>query len=377
MRKPVVKDRVHRYLLQKLATGEWTPGKVLPSLRKTSYELRVSHQPVHQVWQEAVEQGLLARNAHGEAMVTEQAPALAREMLANLARKTDLKRLAILVPPRFAVPLNPEVAPLQSQLVHAVTAAGTACGYECQVVGIQDTDQLDQASRIVHSYDAAFIVELSPQYLAVMTHLAECGLPSLMYQRKIPGVNIPSLTTDDYGAAKRLVELLVNNGHRNITFVTTLHYETIMDDRVLARRGWQDAVESTGILGDCVMPVVYDRLPNSLLLEKVLALRPRITGLVVTSPSFLQALATGHQFSGLRIPEDLSVAVTSTVSHVPFPPQFPPITCFEVDWQRAGQCAIEIFDRMISGETHPRNIRVPLRLQLTESIGPAPTSPAT
>ena len=373
MRRPVVKDRVQRYLLQKLATGEWTPGRVLPSLRKISYELRVSHQPVYLVWQEAVTQGLLTRNAREEAAVTDKGPDLARAMLAELARRNDLKRLAILQPHNFSVPPNPQIAPLQYQLVQAVSAAAAACGYESRIIPIQETDQLHQAAAVVHAYDAAFLVELSPQYLPVLTHLAESGLPTLMYQRKIPGVSVPSLTTDDYGAAKRLVELFVNNGHRNIAFITTLHSDTIMDERNLARYGWMEALESTGILPDCVMPVLFTRGDSEYLFDKLLALRPRITGLVITAPQTLVTLAQLPHFAGLRVPEDLSVASISTVGHVNFPPVFPPVTCFEVDWPRAGQCAIEMIDQMLSGKTPPKNIRVPLQLRLTESIGPAPS----
>jgi len=287
MRKSVVKDRVQRYLLQKLATGEWVPGQVLPSLRKVSYELRVSHQPVYLVWQEAVAQGLLTRNAREEAIVTDKGPDLARTMLADLAHSNKLKRLAILQPHVFSVPPNPQIAPLQYQLVLAVSAAATARGYKSRIIQLQETDQLQQAAAVVHGYDAAFIVELSPQYLPVVTHLTESGLPTLMYQRKIPGVSIPSLTTDDCGAAKRLVELFANNGHRNISFITSLHADTIMDARNLAWHGWMEALESTGIMPTCVMPLLFDRGGQTVLIDKLIALRPRITGLVVSTPQTL------------------------------------------------------------------------------------------
>ncbi|MBN2584212.1 MAG: substrate-binding domain-containing protein [Planctomycetes bacterium] len=374
MRKPVVKDRVQRYLLQKLAIGEWTPGHVIPSLRKASYELRISHRPVNLVWREAIEQGLLARNERGEAAVTERGPELARAILAELARRNDLKRLAILLPQLFSVPLNPTVAPLQSQLVQAVTTAATARSYDCRVISLQAADQLHQAADLVRSYDAAFIVGLSPQYLPALTHLAESGLPTLMYQRKIPGVSIPSLTTDYSGAARRLAELLVSNGHRNITLITSLHSEMITDERVLSQRGWFEALESTGILHGCAMPVLFDLGPHNVMLEKLLALRPRVTGLVVGTPSTLVSLTTVPQFSGLRVPEDLSVAAISSVGHFVFPPVFPPITCFDVDWPRAGQCAVEIIDQMIGGNSSPKSIRVPLHLRLTDSIGQAPVA---
>ena len=207
MRKPVVKDRIFRYLLQKLANGEWQSGQALPSLRRTSYELRVSHQPVHLVWQEAVERGLLTKNSGGETIAAPGATELARAILADIAAKARTRRLAILLPQNFTIPLNPTVAPLQSQLVRAIIDAGRERDYKCEIVSMKESDQLEQASRIVHNFDAAFVVELSTQYLVTITNMFESGLPTLLYQRKVPGINIPSLITDDYSAAKRLAEL--------------------------------------------------------------------------------------------------------------------------------------------------------------------------
>lgn len=372
MRRPVVKDRVQRYFLQKLATGEWPPGAAIPSLRKASYELRVSHRPVYLVWREAAEQGLVTRNDKGEAIVTERGPELAKAILADLALKNDSKRLAILLSQVFKVPVDPKIAPLQSHLVQTVTEAANRRGYHCHVTNIEQSNQLQQAAEVVRSYDAAFVIGLSPVQTPFLTHLTESGLPTLMYQRKIPGVKVPSLTNDFSGAARRLAELLANNGHRNITLITTHHSEMITDSHNLPQRGWYEALEAAGILRDCAMPVLFDLGPHDILLEKLLMLRPRITGLVITSPTTLVSLAGMPSFAGLRVPEDLSVAAISSVGHFDFPPVFPPVTHFDMDWPRVGQCAIEIIDQMVCGGGTPKSVRLPLQLRLTESLTRAP-----
>lgn len=377
MRKPVIKDRIYRHLLQKLATGQWPSGHVLPSLRRVSHELHVSHQPVHLVWQEAMQRGLLEKNGQGEIVVTTAAERLAVDFLAEIARKARSRRLAILVPHRFSLPLKPTLAPLQTLLTAAVTNAGHERGYQCDVISMNEIDQLEQARRVVHGYDAAFVVELSPQYLPLVTHMVESGLPTTTYQRKIPGLPVPALIHDNDAAAGKMAELLINYGHRNITFIGMPCYDFIMGDRMVPGKGWQEALETAGIMDECIMPFHYCRGLNlHLTIEKLLTLRPRITGVVSGLLITAAVIRNSPRLANLRIPDDLSLAVLGPIGSYALPEGVPPLTCLEIDWPRAGQCAIEMIDRLIAGDSNPLNIRIPLKLHLTESVGQAPGTTA-
>ena len=160
MRKPVIQDRVYRYLLQKLANGQWMPGRLLPSLRQISAELRISHQSVKFVWEEAARCGLMTRSPRGTATIAANAREIAREQLQEITRKAATRHLAICLPAEFALPLDPKLGPLQAQLVNSVISAATARNFACHVIQLSATDQLQQANAIVHKFDAAFIVEL-------------------------------------------------------------------------------------------------------------------------------------------------------------------------------------------------------------------------
>lgn len=109
MRKPVIQDRVYRYLLQKLTNGQWTPGQILPSLRQVSTELRISHQSVKFAWEEAISRGLLTRSTRGAALVADKAVEIAGDQLQELTRKATTRRLAICLPAEFALPLDPKL----------------------------------------------------------------------------------------------------------------------------------------------------------------------------------------------------------------------------------------------------------------------------
>ena len=374
MRNPVVSDRVRRYLLQKISTGQWPTGKPLPSLRQLAYELHVSHHPIYCIWNEAVDRGLLARNSAGEAFVTDAGPTLAAAMLEEIARQTDFKRVAIIVPPPFHIPLNPNMAPLQARLARAIADAGAAIGYQCKQVEMSYENQIRGAANIVQNFDAAFVIEMPVQLLPALTHLADSGLPTLVWQRQIPGVKVPAVLTDDHEAARQLVRQLVSYGHRNICMFATLHYEAIMNTRTLSRIGWLEAIEESGIIKDCIMPLAFSRDQlTKMLLRKVLDLRPRITALMLSGgPGSYTDLAQIFEDMKLQVPRDLSIASTGSMSYIPLPKSLPPVTSFEVNWRHAGQCVISMLQKMVLGQSDLSNVRLPLQMVTTESIGPVP-----
>lgn len=374
MSKPVVKDRVYRHLLQKLANEEWLPGQELPSLRATGQELRVSHHPVHLVWQQAIQQKLVERRGR-KTFVAEGATERARNLLAQSAAQAKSKRLAILISSHFHVPLSQATCPFQAKLADAVVSASRRAGYQADVISIYKTDQLSQASRIARSYDAAFVIGLSPQHLILMAYLAESGLPMLTFQRRIDGINIPSLSIDEFGAAKQVARQFVNEGHTNVTMVTPLYADVMLDPRLVAYEGWLEGLREAGIYDQCIMPLVFvGRHGTTQTVEKLVQLRPAITGLLFGVPPVLAHLAKkAPLFSRLAVPGDISIAAMSTLGRVPLPEHYPLITSFEVEWERVGACAIEMFDKMMAGRARPKNIRIPLRLQRAESIGPPPS----
>jgi len=372
MRKPVLRDRVSRYLLHKLAGGDWPEGSALPSLRTVSQQLRVSIHPVFRAWQWAEEQGLLQRRSRAEATVLPGAGARAQGLLADLVRKQTAKRLAILLPPSYVIPLDPTQAPLQSRLVKAVETAAADRGYQTKLLNLSARDQFAESDHILHSFDAAFVVELSPAFLVTVARLAEGKLPLVVYNRKVPGLTLPSVTTDDYAAGRRLAEQLVQLGHRNVSMITSsTRYDAIMDDKTRAERGWIDALAELGVLDQCIMPLVAE-FDRGLLLNRLLQLRPRITAIVSTAPGNEALLARDRRFSHLRVPRDLSIALTSSSATLSLPADFPRVTSFEVDWSRAGACTMELLDQVMAGNAAAKNIRVPLHLNLTDSIGAPP-----
>ncbi|HOI55061.1 MAG TPA: GntR family transcriptional regulator [Phycisphaerae bacterium] len=367
MARPVVPERVYRYLLEKLAAGQWQPGDAVPPLRAMAHELNISHWPVYKMMRHAVGEGLLEHRPRRRARVAPEAPERARLLLASMESTAGGTRLAILVPQEPAGLTFPVGNPVHANLVQAVGAASVSCGSTSHVVCLDDLDPMRQAGEIVRRYDAAFAVGLGPRNLVLMTHLAQSRLPLLTYQTRIPGLEIPTLYTDSYSAGRRLAELLVQHDHTNVCMIASIRCESIMDERYLGSKGWLDGLREFGICDQCVMPIALDRGANhDLLIQKILRLSPRPTALVFEEPHILARLLRAPWFRSMR---DLALATLGAMDRTLETDGVPPITSFDVDWTRAGQCAVEVLCRMTSGTMHQKCIRISMRLNLTDSLG--------
>ncbi|HOI56511.1 MAG TPA: GntR family transcriptional regulator [Phycisphaerae bacterium] len=364
-------DRIFDRIVRSLVEGAWLPGSDLPSTRVLAAELKTSLTTVQAALRKAAEQGMLEVRAQQTARVMPEGAAVAIRLLTQAAEASKRRRLAILVPDLFT-PLQVTTGPFQWRIAHEIALAATAGGYDSEVVPIPDADQRSLAKRVVRHFDAAFVVGMIPTNIATIFVLSESRFPVVLFNRHVPGLNVPSLNIDEYSAARSLARTLLVQGHRNVSMVISARYGAVLGRRTAAG-GWLECLEESEAMATCVMPLAHTQsAPRGLILEKLLALRPRITGLVLGLPTLLHDLAASPQLRDLRIPDDLSLATFGSMHDIPWPSRYPPVTSFEVDWNRAGRCAIEMIDRMLSGDTQPKDIRVPLNIQLTDSIGLPP-----
>ena len=302
-------------------------------------------------------------------MVQPGASRLALNILMEEHAQHSHRRLAVLIPDKY-FPLSN--APFQQRLAQEVTLAGQAADYAVTTLPIPSVDQSRFAHTVMRKFNAAFVIEMQTHDIPMLFTLTERQFPVLLFNRHVPGLPAPSLNTDDYGAAQHLARLLVEHGHRNVCMHAAACYDAVMGQHS-ATDGWVCALKQLGVLDDCILPIVYGK-QNLMALDRLLRLRPQITGIVWSGrlPLDFEGILSAR---GIKLGQDLSIAavgsnsggVGSTNSQ---------ITSFEIDWKRAGQCAIEMTGRMLTGESHPKDIRVALNINLTNSIGNPSTIPA-
>jgi DNA-binding LacI/PurR family transcriptional regulator len=370
VKRPALALRVYDLVLRRIASRTWPSRRRCPSIRDLARELRVSPQPVREAFRLAAAQRLLTLGVKRRAVVLSGADRRASRLLAEHHRTAERRRLAILIPQEY-FPLTG--APFHQQLAAAVASAAVPRGWSCRLVRIAAEDQYRQAQAVVRQFDTAFAVDPSPLKLAVLFMLGAHSFPMLSFNRCVPGIDHPVLTTNNYGASQQVGRLMADLGHRNLCFITTPKHE-YLDVVKSSTNGWLDFLRESGLMDSCTMPLAYYKMPAMfpLLLDRLLRQTPPITAFLLDVAADLIYIGRDERFSRLRIPGDVSLAVMGSTTGTPWPSRHPPVTSFEVDWDRVGCCAIEMLDQMLAGNPHPKSIRVPLNIHLTESLGPAP-----
>lgn len=363
-------EAAFRTIVRWLAADTWPDGARLPAMRRLAEQLHVSPPTIQQACNRAAALGLIAVRPRSPAIVLPGAAAAARNLLAQDQARQMHRRLAILIPDKY-FPLAD--APFQQRMANEVIMAGKARGFHVQIVPIPSDADMHFAHRIIRGYDAGFVIEMQTCNIAMLFALSERAFPVLLFNRHVPGLNAPSLNTDDYGAARKLAQLMVECGHRNVSLLAVADYDAVLGKRS-AVDGWTDTLEELGVLRECVLPIIYSR-HRIIALDAVIRLRPRITAIAWFGrlPANLAGLLQQRQ---LKLGRDLSVAAIGSSSGKGNTNN-DMITSFEIDWKRAGECTIEMITRMLAGESHPKDIRVALNIHQTASIAaPAETAVA-
>lgn len=103
-------------------------------------------------------------------------------------------------------------------------------------------------------------------YNAEIMKLALQGFPMVLVDRRLQGLSIPFVGTDNYHAAKELVDYLIQEGHKKICFVSQdIYHISTVTERF---EGYRDSNLENGILTneklwvtdiDSMMPQIEDR----------------------------------------------------------------------------------------------------------------------
>ncbi len=359
-------DRMYVHLLRALAGGRWASGERLPSMREVARDLGTSRTTLQQVVIMAGDQGLLRTQPRHLVEVRPGAAQRSRELLAALSRRDDLRRLAIVVPQeRYKAQVYISMATL-------VAEEAANRHIRAERVSMPRENQAAFSRHLMRTYDAAYILSLLPDYLGVVFDLAAYGFPALLFNRRVDGLALPALNEDDYGAAQQIGNILKGFGHRDACMINTTLYSSISHQRG-HDDGWMAFLEQSDLMESCSMPLVYfKRGMFPMVFDRLLRHCPSITAYVLAVPSMAEDVARSELFRQMEVPRDLSLAPVGLMRPFFWPSRYPPLTQCAMDIYRAAQCAVEMIDLMLLGNPGPPSLRVPMKITLTDSIGPAP-----
>ena len=96
---------------------------------------------------------------------------------------------------------------------------------------------------IAHRVEGIVIAPVSDRSKGHLLRLAKFGVPFVLVDRTVPGIDVDAILGDSVGGARQLVEHLISLGHRRIGFIVESDEVSTARDR---RRGYESALEAAG-----------------------------------------------------------------------------------------------------------------------------------
>lgn len=212
------------------------------------------------------------------------------------------------------------------------------------------------------------------------------GLPVVLVDRYFPGLEIPSVSSDNRAGARLATDHLLDLGHREILLLSPRPYNTIsIEDRV---KGYVDAFTARGLAIDhnLILDDLTTYLPGkdqSVSYEKdveriaqVLSQRPGVTAAFALEYGLAVAAHTAAAWAGRKVPDEFSIIC---FDHPPCTlPTQPFFTHLKQDEERLGRIAVETVLELAQGGTGqgagngPGRIQLPVELRLGFSTAKAP-----
>ena len=203
-------------------------------------------------------------------------------------------------------------------------------------------------------------------YRSIRSH----GIPFLTTYICESCAEVPAVGIDNEEAAREVAQHLISLGHREIGVITNMHNA---NDRAIARlRGIQKALAAA----DISLPsrMVYNA-SHSLLegregLRALVGGNPLLTAVICTTDTHAMGVLAEARSMGWTVPGRLSVTGfhdTELSANLD-----PPLTTVNVAADIIGRVAVEHLMRLVQGEAIDQSTRVPHRLVVRDSSGPAP-----
>jgi len=259
---------------------------------------------------------------------------------------------------------NPFFATVARALSDVVETAGLTL-----MISSSD-EQLPREQRVVQTLQANLVSALvvaptSGHDRSHLTQLATAGIPLVIVDRAIPGLNADTVTVDNVGGARMGVEHLIELGHTRIGLLADALEIASSRDR---SQGYRDALRTHGIAQETGLEAVDEPSRDGAYRAAMRLLDHQHRPSAIFAGDNLMTLGVlraAHEL-GLRIPEDLAlVGFDDFDLAVAIRPS---ITTVAQPVAEIGRRAGELLLRRLGGwDGAPEHVSLPTRLIVRES----------
>jgi LacI family transcriptional regulator len=210
---------------------------------------------------------------------------------------------------------------------------------------------------ISHRVEGMVIAPVSDRSATPLMRLAEFGVPFVLIDRTVPGVECDVVLGDSSGGARQLVEHLISLGHRRIGFIVELDDVSTARDR---RRGYEAALGAAGIALDPALVVNASPDPSGGLagMSRLLELEERPTAVFTVNNLAAVGAIEGIRAAGLEVPDDVALVCFDDIEYASR--LYPFLTAMEQPAQTFGTLGTQLLLERIEGRGPKRRHEVVL-----------------
>lgn len=343
-------------LQQRIASGEWGPGAMLPAEHDLCAEYGVSRGTLRQALADMEAMGLLRREQGRGTFV-------ARGGHAEAAGSLPSRSLSFIVPY-----VRDSFVPT---LLLGIESMARAQGFAVLFHHVEnDLDKQAEAVRLAWQQGVAGIILFpvdSTHIAPIMEELVARRFPFVLVDRYLRGLPTDYVISDNFGGGLRATQHLLWLGHRRIGFVSWRDPAVTMEHR---RAGYRYALEEAGVPLDPELECEVEGYPTIDLaaLAEFLRRTPGLTAVFAANDQLALAVRRVASTMGLAIPRDLALVGFDDLeiaSQIDVPLTTVAQLVFEM-----GRTAAEVVVRKIRGEAKDVEQHIlPTRLIVRQSCG--------
>jgi DNA-binding LacI/PurR family transcriptional regulator len=336
---PPLHVQVTQIIKEKIHSGVWRTGDVIPTEKELCTEFDVARGTVRQALHNLEAEGYLRRE-QGRGTFVSYGEARPEPAQANGSGRR--KHLAFIVP-------YVRDSSVSSMFMGFQQVAESA-GYSTSFSHVNNDAQVQaQTLERLHQEGVAGIAlyPVDSEAVEPLDRFARSGAALVLVDRYLKRLSTDYVMTDHFSGAIRGVRYLLDQGHERVGFVTWLSPAVSMEHRHL---GYQQALRERGITPDEALVCHVEGYPTIDLtpLREYLTRPTRPTAVFAANDQIAIALYRAAASVGLNVPRDLAVV---GFDNLDISEQLdPPLTTIAQQFQEIGRKAAEVLLMRIGGD---------------------------
>jgi LacI family transcriptional regulator len=221
---------------------------------------------------------------------------------------------------------------------------------------------------LAHRVDGVAIAPVSDRSRAHLRRLARFGVPFVLIDRTIPGVDSDVIVGDSVGGARRLVEHLISLGHRRIGLIVESDEVSTARDR---RRGYEDGLHAAGIPVDPTLIVRATVDPSGGFdgMRRLLKLDEAPTAVFTVNNLVALGAIEAIRAHGLEVPDDVALVCFDDIEYASR--LYPFLTVMAQPAETLGTLGTQLLLERIEGRAPEQNrvVVLPAQFVVRKSCG--------